>query len=163
MQKTQAFVDGIRDADTKRTVMVSPKNTFSETVGFALAQETAVIACSQHWKVRRTEIEDDHLESMVCQAVKVALKSENKGVHRGTLNCFFCERPGHFSRDCRLRQKWIQEKRQTSQRESSNQVEVCYFCEKKGHTARECNRRRQWVKQHNYESVAKEEEDKHLN
>ena len=163
MQKIQAFVDGIKDLDTKRAVMVSPKSSFAETVGFAFTQETATLACTSQWKVKRAEINDDSLEEMVCQAVKVALRSENSTIKKRGLNCFFCEKPGHFLRDCRLRQKWLQEKQLVASRRDTGYSKPCSFCEKYGHSSLECGRRQQWLQQHKVENVSVEEEDSHLN
>lgn len=164
MQKVQAFVDGIKDFETKRAIMVSPKESFAETFGYALTQETATIACTPQWKIRRAALEHDDISDVLCQAVKTALEPKGKIEKRTTGKCFFCGTPGHFSRDCRQRQKWLKEKRYADDTgPKSAQVSVCEFCEKRGHLARECKYRYQWLQENGENLMMEEGENNALN
>ena len=52
--KTEAFVNGIREPDIKLAICSTYKPTFAETVGYALAPETAgMIYSSQVSKVQK--------------------------------------------------------------------------------------------------------------
>ena len=61
--KTEAILNGIRDADIKLAACFTQKTTFTETVAFILAQETShAISRPQVNKVRKMEVVKQVLE-----------------------------------------------------------------------------------------------------
>ncbi|XP_067616141.1 uncharacterized protein [Eurosta solidaginis] len=83
--KIQSFINGIRDAETKRATYANPKPKFAETVSHALTQETASLL-----EVERPDWVDTNLEALK------GLKQKNAGA----MKCFKCGNPSHIARHC---------------------------------------------------------------
>lgn len=102
--KIDAFSDGIQDIDVKRAVVTNPKSTFREVVANAMTHEVASLVCRSDAKVRSLEIADDKgILDLFCQALKTFNRDrQDFGEFKG--KCYYCEKVGHFARDC-LRRK----------------------------------------------------------
>lgn len=102
MHKVQIFIDGVRDLEIKKQLIVDPKGSLTETLGYALLLESASFACGSMSKVRCVERKDENLAEVVCQAVKAALQPERtKKTFSG--RCYKCNQLGHMARDCHVR------------------------------------------------------------
>lgn len=107
MNKVQSFIDGIRDVEIKKQLMINQKITLAETLEYALLLESASVACGALSKVRCVEKKDESLAEVVCQAVKVALQPQKVSQpFKG--RCYKCDQVGHMARDCRALKGRIQ-------------------------------------------------------
>lgn len=104
--KVEAFIDGIRDPETKRFALISQKSTFAEVMGAALAQEAASMVCERHFKIRRMEL--------------TAESTKGESASRFTGKCYLCDKIGHMARNCDVRKK----NRQFSARATEDQKVV---------------------------------------
>lgn len=99
--KIDVFVDGIRDVDTKRATVTTPKATFCETVTTALTHETASLVCRSDVTVRCMEkTEDKELLELICHAVKSFKRSDQPDRPAFYGKCYYCDKVGHLARDC---------------------------------------------------------------
>ena len=119
--KIETFVNGIRDPEIKCATYESQKATFTETVSFALAQETArIISRPQIHKIRKLETECDEPKSVIDsmkEAMKQVMEELKLGSNKPRMKCYNCDKPGHLARECGARRK---RSRSTSPSSSSN-------------------------------------------
>ncbi|XP_058976719.1 uncharacterized protein LOC131801788 [Musca domestica] len=108
--KIETFVNGIRDPEIKYATYASPKASFSETVSFALAQETArIVVKPQTHKIRQLETEGCEPKSLV-NSIEDAMRrviEETKlvGMTKPRVRCYNCDKAGHIARECRAKRK----------------------------------------------------------
>lgn len=89
--KIDAFIDGIRDTETRRAVILTPKATFAETIACALINETAQTLIKPAInKIRRVEIDTSS------NTEQPTYRSSTSG----KIRCWICDKLGHISRDC---------------------------------------------------------------
>lgn len=126
--KIESFVNGIRDPEVKCAVYVAQKNTFAETLAFALAQETArMLSRPQVHKLRMVGVESDEMVSEVDQLkneikmMRGEVKAALSGVNKSKLKCFNCRKFGHISRDCRERRKCTRSSSPSASNDQLNQ------------------------------------------
>uniref|UniRef100_A0A1A9UD29 CCHC-type domain-containing protein n=1 Tax=Glossina austeni TaxID=7395 RepID=A0A1A9UD29_GLOAU len=104
--KIDAFFEGLRDAELKKAVWTPPKTTFTETLAFALTQETASVLWTSSMKVRRTEISSENdISDVVCATLRQVLRENKRITASKTRKCYACQKPGHFARECRSKHK----------------------------------------------------------
>ena len=92
--KIDAFIDGIRDPETRRGVILSPKTSFAETIVCALTHETAQAMTKPPVRIRSVEIDSN--------AINERPRYREGG---GKLRCWLCNKVGHISRDYRERKR----------------------------------------------------------
>ncbi|XP_058984141.1 uncharacterized protein LOC131804903 [Musca domestica] len=108
--KIETFVNGIRDPEIKYATYASPKASFSETVSFALAQETArIVVKPQTHMIRQLETEGCEPKSLV-NSIEDAMRrviEETKlvGMTKPRVRCYNCDKAGHIARECRAKRK----------------------------------------------------------
>ncbi|KAL9876064.1 uncharacterized protein ACN2A1_012861 [Glossina fuscipes fuscipes] len=99
----EAFVKGLRDADLTTAVWISPK---TETLGFALTQEAAIVLWTPSMKVRCTEVSSENNNLDVVCAVLQQVLPENKQTQAfNPRKCYAYQKPGRFARKCRSKHK----------------------------------------------------------
>ncbi|KAL9881805.1 uncharacterized protein ACN427_009937 isoform 1-T5 [Glossina fuscipes fuscipes] len=104
--KIDAFVRGLRDVEFKKTIWMSPKTTFTETLGFAFTQDAASVLWTSSMELRRTEVtsESDNLD-VVCAALRQVLRENRQVLGSKIRKCYVCQKPGHFARECRSKHR----------------------------------------------------------
>lgn len=99
--KIRAFIQGIRDVEVRRSVLLVSKPTFTETVAHALTYEAAWTGVTHYVspKVRKVEFSCEEEQSASDYSSRKPRAASFKG------SCYVCDKPGHMARDCRLRWK----------------------------------------------------------